>query len=270
MTWNLKGHADPDVAVVVDHARAMGADVLALQEVQRRQARTIAGGLGAVSLAWGFKHWPVWWPAEGLAIVGLSRPVRVRSHVLSFRARPWSWRRRIFQVAVIGHERPPVVLANVHLSPYAQAALRRREVESMLSTLSSVQGPVIVAGDLNDHPDADFFARFRRAGFRDAWIDRHPGGNPGNSGDAAAGATAIGEAAAGATNWHGWQPGTEEPPHQRLDYVLVSPDIKVVAISVPQVGDEGFAGFANMSDHLPVTATLAVADSSSRTPSPDG
>lgn len=240
MTWNVKGHAKPDIAVVVDHARAVGADVLALQEVQRRQAQAIARALGAASLTWSFKHWPVWWPAEGLAVVGLTQPVRARSHVLSFRFRPWSWRRRIVQVAVVDRLQPPVVLANTHLSPYGQAALRGREVEAMLRPLSSAHGPVVVAGDLNDRPEADMFAHFRKAGFRDAWVERHRG-----------------DEGSGATNWHGWRPGTSEPPNQRIDYVLVSADVDTVGVHVPRPGDDGFARFAALSDHLPLTATLS-------------
>lgn len=240
MTWNVKGHDDPDIAVVVDHARTMRADVLTLQEVQRRQARAIASALGATSLVWSFKHWPVQWPAEGLAVVGLSQPLRVRSHVLSFRSRVWSWRRRIFQVAVIDRHRPPVVLANAHLSPYAQVALRGREVESMLRMLSSAEGPVVVVGDLNDRPEADMFARFREAGFRDAWVERHPG-----------------DEESGATNWHGWRPGTSDPPNQRIDYVLVSSGVDVVSVNVPRPGDDGFTRLATLSDHLPLTATLS-------------
>jgi endonuclease/exonuclease/phosphatase family metal-dependent hydrolase len=101
VSWNLKGSAGPDVAGVVDHLRAEGADVVALQEVQWHQARRIARGLGARSWRWGFKHWPGnTWP-EGMAVIGVTRPARVRSRALSHRWRLWSWRRRIVQVAMV-------------------------------------------------------------------------------------------------------------------------------------------------------------------------
>lgn len=248
LTWNLKGSRGPDVAAVVDHARTVGADVLALQEVQRHQARAIARALGAASCRWGFKHWPVRTRAEGMAVVGVTQPVRVRTWALSFRFRPWSWRRRIFQVGVQDEGGTALVVANLHLSPHRQADLRAREVETVLRRLSSEPGPAVVAGDLNDRPGSTVLAMFGRAGLRDAWAELHP--------DA--------EGAEGATNWSGWQPDTTEPPSQRIDYVLVPPEVEVVRVVVPRPGDHGFARFAALSDHLPVAAKLALGDHEDR------
>jgi endonuclease/exonuclease/phosphatase family metal-dependent hydrolase len=47
-------------------------------------------------------------------------------------------------------------------------------------------------------------------------------------------------------------------PSQRLDYVYVSEEIQVLAVSVPKPGDEVFDQFVVLSDHLPVTAVLDV------------
>jgi endonuclease/exonuclease/phosphatase family metal-dependent hydrolase len=240
LTWNLKGSQGPDTRAVVDHLRDSHADLVALQEVQHHQARAITEGLGAASLRWGFKHWPLrTWP-EGMAVIGVTRPARVRTHALSFRFRPWSWRRRIFQIAVVDLGGSTVMLANTHLSPHAQPTARAREVETVLGAVYSVPGPVVVAGDLNDTPDADIFARFRAAGFRDAWTVLHPDGAETD----------------GATNWRGWRPGTAAAPSQRLDYVLVPQGTGVVQVVVPRHGEDGFTRFAALSDHLPVAATL--------------
>jgi len=98
LSWNLKGSKGVDVRAVVDHIEAMAADVVVLQEVQRRQARAIARSLGAVSQRWGFKHWPIrTWP-EGMAVIGVTRPARVRTYAITHPWVLWSWRRRILQV----------------------------------------------------------------------------------------------------------------------------------------------------------------------------
>jgi endonuclease/exonuclease/phosphatase family metal-dependent hydrolase len=60
------------------------------------------------------------------------------------------------------------------------------------------------------------------------------------------------------TNWRGWQRGTTKAPTQRLDYVYVSPAIGTCIVQVPQVDAVDLSRFAAISDHLPVTAVLAV------------
>ena len=77
LTWNLKGSEAVDTAAVAAHAAAVGADVLVLQEVQWHQARR-PPATGARSRRWAFKHWPVrTWP-EGMAVIGVTLPVRAR------------------------------------------------------------------------------------------------------------------------------------------------------------------------------------------------
>jgi endonuclease/exonuclease/phosphatase family metal-dependent hydrolase len=121
-TWNLNGARGVHIDAVVAHVRAMGTDLLALQEVQRHQARALAKALEATSLAWSFKHWPVkTWP-EGMALVGLTRPVRnVRVRALTARWRVSTWRRRIVQVADLAvSDAETLRLVNVHLSPHPE------------------------------------------------------------------------------------------------------------------------------------------------------
>lgn len=261
MTWNLKGSERPDTDVVVDRARAAGADVLFLQEVQRRQARSIARGLGAVSLAWGFKHWPVIKPAEGMAVIGVSRRADVRCHALTSGWMLWSSRRRIMQSGLVaaeagppggaaGGDAPggPFRVVNLHLSPGRDSGLREREVARVLDILSTSGGgatgdgsggevPLVLAGDLNDRSGAALFDHLDAAGLRDAWEVAHPG---------------LPERD-GATNWSG---GREGAPQRRIDYVLVSLGVGVVAASVPRPGDAGFEALRALSDHLPVTVVL--------------
>src|SRR5918995_4902540 len=244
VTWILKGSNGPDVAAVAAHIRAVGADVVALQEVQRHQARRLAELLGAHSMTWGFKHWPVKVRPEGMAILGLRVPVEVDTRALSFRWKPWSWRRRIFQVARFlpsGAGRERWMLGNLHLSTAREAERRAHEVATVLRTMGATEGPAIVNGDLNDKPGAPLFGQLGAAGLRDAWSEVHPDASEEE----------------GATNWPGWTPGTTKDPTRRLDYVLVNEDLDVVAVDVPRPGESGFDGFRTISDHLPLTVTLA-------------
>jgi endonuclease/exonuclease/phosphatase family metal-dependent hydrolase len=265
-TWNLKGSKGVDVEAVAAHLTAVGADVVALQEVQRHQARALAAALGARSVSWGFKHWPIrTWP-EGMAVIGVTVPVHVRTHALSDRWRPWSWRRRIYQLATLapvvssapsgssgssagagsGGVVTAIALANVHLSTKRAAERRAAEVATVLSAVTGGRGLPIVTGDFNDRPGSALFERFTAVGLRDAWDDVAPD---------------LDEKAK-ATNWRGWVTGTDEPPVQRLDYLMVPAGLSVTSVAVPRPGDDGFALFSRLSDHVPVAATLdlAVAD----------
>jgi endonuclease/exonuclease/phosphatase family metal-dependent hydrolase len=243
VSWNLKGSKGVDTRAVVDHIEAAAADVVVLQEVQRRQARRLARALGAASWRWGFKHWPIrTWP-EGMAVIGVTRPAPARTHAITHRWVPWSWRRRILQVAAVRLEAETgpgaaVTLVNVHLSSGDAAAIRAVEAGVVVRLVAERDRPAVVAGDFNDRPGAEIHARFGDAGLRDVW------------------ATLRGEEP-GATNWRGWVAATPRAPSQRLDYVLVGDGLEAVAVSVPRHGDPDFERFAVISDHLPVTATVA-------------
>ena len=243
VTWNVKGSSGVDTALAARHLRETGADLVALQEVQRHQARRIAKALDAASLHWSFKHWPVvTWP-EGMAVIGVTRAVTARGRPLSHRWRPWSWRRRIVVDATLPVDGGRVLrLLDLHLTPDTGSGRREIEVGLVLDGLvSNHDGPVIVAGDLNDRPTGPVSDLLEARGLRDAWLAS--GGDPDG----------------GFTNWHGWEPGTTELPAQRLDYVWVSTGIGVGSASVPAPGDDGFATFASLSDHLPFSVTVDVA-----------
>jgi endonuclease/exonuclease/phosphatase family metal-dependent hydrolase len=249
VSWNLKGSKGVDVRAVVDHLEAMAADVVVLQEVQPCQARGIARSLGAKTRHWGFKHWPIrTWP-EGMAVIGVTRPAPARTHAITHRGMPWSSRRRILQVATVrlDAEAGPglnITLVNVHLSSGGDVALRALEAEALIRRIAERGRQAVVAGDFNDRPGADLHARFHAVGLRDVW-------------------SALRGDEPGPTNWRGWMPGTSKPPTQRLDYVLVTQGLDPVAVSVPRHGDPDFAPFAGISDHLPLTATVAATDAPS-------
>jgi endonuclease/exonuclease/phosphatase family metal-dependent hydrolase len=243
LSWNLKGSKGVDVGAVVDHIEAMAAEVVVFQEVQRRQARAIARSLGAKSLRWGFKHWPIiTWP-EGMAVIGVTRPAPAHTHAITHRWVPWSWRRRILQVATVrldpeGGPGTAITLVNVHLSSGDATAIRAVEAGAVARRIAERGRPAVVAGDLNDRPGAHVHTRLHDAGLRDVW------------------STLRGDDS-GPTNWRGWVAATPRPPSQRLDYVLVTRGLDAVAVSVPRHGDPAFAPFASISDHLPITATVA-------------
>ncbi len=266
VSWNLKGSDDPGIDEIVDHLRTQGADVVCLQEVQWHQARRIARALRAPSRRWGFKHWPVrTWP-EGMAIIGVTRPVHVDTRALSHWWRLWSWRRRIVQVATV--EAPDgggpaegdgsFTLVNVHLTPHGEIELRLLETATVLAVVEQRTGPVVVSGDFNERPGGPIHRQLSAAGLRDGLAEWHGGET------LPEGSTRPPDQAP--TNWRGWRRGTAKAPTQRLDYVYVSAAVDAVEITVPGPGDNGFERFARLSDHLPVTATFDLGSGRDRNP----
>ena len=69
LTWNVQGGQGVDVDAVVSVVRAAAPEVVALQEVQRRQAAALAEALAMPARRWAWKHWPVVSRAEGLAVL---------------------------------------------------------------------------------------------------------------------------------------------------------------------------------------------------------
>ncbi len=69
VTWNLQGSRGVDAEGMSGVLDAVRPDVIALQEVERGQARRLAAALGDASMRWAFKHfsWRTW--PEGLAVL---------------------------------------------------------------------------------------------------------------------------------------------------------------------------------------------------------
>lgn len=234
VTWNLQGAHGVDVPRVAAIIGSTGADIVALQEVQRKQATALAAALSVSSRRWVFKHWPVVAHAEGLAVLAADGLRSARSFPLR-RAPFWDWRRRIGldATAEIGGRAIGIVV--VHLSPHDAADRRRGEAATTLRRAARHDQPPVIVGDLNDLPDERAHRVFIEAGWVDAWRAVHGDGCP------------------GATNW---TPGDRlgRSPTQRLDYVLVPAGWHVEQCSV--VADAGLEELARLSDHLPLAATL--------------
>lgn len=233
LTWNLQGSAGVEIDAVAAVIAASAPDVIALQEVQRRQAADLARRL-EVSSRWAFKHWPVMSRPEGLAVMTPHRIERSTSVTVTPRLW-WSWRRRVIIVARISAPTTSLTVVDVHLSPHGEASRRSIEAHRVLAELGTDdRDSALVVGDLNDGPGEGAHQTFLDAGHRDAWV-------------------AANAASPGATNWTAGD-RTGRSPTNRLDHVFVPEGWEVVCAAV----GEGAAvdSFARWSDHLPLVVTV--------------
>ena len=236
VTWNIRGKAQPDLERVGQMLDSFGADVVALQEGQRRQASALAQRLSWVTAHWSFKHLPFPSPAEGHAVLSPHRLVGEETVTLSEGEPFWSYRRRIAQLCALDVGGRTLHLANTHLASDDRAA-RAEQAERLLT---QVQPGSLVAGDLNASPDGAVLRLFRGAGLRDAWAELHP--------DA--------QGAEGATNWRLHDP--DDRPSKRIDYVLVPAGVRVVVANVPSAVDDDLSAYRRLSDHLPVRVEVEI------------
>jgi endonuclease/exonuclease/phosphatase family metal-dependent hydrolase len=236
LTWNLQGSTGVDTGAVADVIGRVGADIVMLQEIQRRQTWRLSSAIGMPGRRWAFKHWSIVTSAEGVAVLTPHRLVEARSFVLR-RAPFWSWRRRVALEAKFERDDQPFEVLNVHLSPHDEGDLRRQEAGLLITRAARLSPAPVIAGDLNDAPDGPAYEVLTAAGWIDAWRAVHGADGP-----------------AGATNWTaGHRLG--RPPTQRLDYVLAPPGWLAESCTVAVDGarlDDASA----LSDHLPVAATL--------------
>ena len=196
VTWNVQGADGVDLPGITEELATIGADVVFLQEVTRRQAAGIGASLRAASVTWTFKHWSPFRSAEGMATIGLTGRLRVTGRAVTFPSRLWSWRRRIVQLTEVDVDGRSITVVHAHLSPHATGAARRlREADQLVRADPSF---TIVVGDLNETPGNPTLLRLRAAGLHDAWSDG-PTEGPG---------------------WTNWSGDRDRPPDQRLDYVL--------------------------------------------------
>jgi endonuclease/exonuclease/phosphatase family metal-dependent hydrolase len=218
LTWNILGAKNPDPAALAAHVRNSNPDVVALQEVRRAQALTLASVLDW-RVVWKRKHYPytplLWWRAEGQALLAPTALADARHYMLSPGVSTWIYRHRIMLAATVirGDERLRV--CNVHLSssgPDERIAQARRASEFIAAEPSAVR---VVCGDMNAANELEVIREFHAAGVRDTGGD---------------------------------STSPSRAPFQRLDYVLVPENASVSAIDTPDGGDE----WAAISDHLPV------------------
>lgn len=220
VTWNLHGSALPDLVLIAAALRELQPDVVALQEVQRRQARRLARMLGW-RRRWARKHHPyspvVWWRTEGHAVLSPHRITDARRTTLTPGVTTWKWRHRIVLSVTVHHRSSALRLHCTHLSSDS-ADERIEQARRLAARVSAEAHPLtVVAGDLNTHRHdlAEVVREFHVAGLRD------PGGDS-------------------------TCPSTV--PQERLDMVLVPDGATVRRMHVPDRGDR----WAAMSDHLPV------------------
>ncbi|HWC66727.1 MAG TPA: endonuclease/exonuclease/phosphatase family protein [Acidimicrobiales bacterium] len=229
MAWNLKGSASPRLDAVTDLIRTHDPDVVALQEVRKHQAGRIAGLLGWPRPVWVLKHnpwWPLWWLAEGMAVLAASRLAPFDPVLLTPGVSRRSHRRRLLVPVELTVDGRPVLLFDAHLSSGPE--LRAERVGQMTRLLGLLPDavPAIVAGDLNDEPESPVIGTLLENGFTDAW------------------------AIAG-----GGRPGATIPAHEprrRIDFVLAR-GLEALDAYVP---DDLGAAMSGLSDHRPVVASL--------------
>jgi endonuclease/exonuclease/phosphatase family metal-dependent hydrolase len=235
LTWNLHGSSGVDVATVAEVIRAAHPDVVALQEVQRRQVDELARAFSMPSKRWAFKHWPFTERPEGLAVLS-PHPIMRAERFRLRRAWFWSWKRRVGIDVTIDAGGRWVRVLDVHLTSHDDTAQRVREASTLVKRATNREPAPIIVGDLNDGPDRSAPAELAAAGWVDGWAAVHDANE------------------LGATNW---TPGERvgRAPTQRLDYVFAPPGSAVLACSIPNV-DADLDRLARLSDHLPVAATV--------------
>ena len=221
LTWNLHGSAHPNLEVVAEVVEGYAPHVVALQEVQRRQARRLAKRLGWQHV-WARKHHPytplMWWRTEGLAVLSPHPTSHVVRTTISRGASSWTYRRRILLAVTVTRPDSALRVYDTHLASDGDVDERITQARRVAEHVVQDAAPIaVVAGDLNTHhiDELEVVREFHAAGLRD------PGGESSSPSRA---------------------------PQQRLDRVLVPVHAGIVDAHVPDGGDS----WAAISDHLPV------------------
>jgi endonuclease/exonuclease/phosphatase family metal-dependent hydrolase len=224
LTWNLHGSAGPDIVAIASVIREYDPDVVLLQELRTGQARRLAAEL-EWQHRWARKHYPytplLWWTAEGLAVMSrhdLSDPVR-RS--ISPGVSTWTHRHRIVLAVTARRADGDLRVYDTHLASHSAADERIAQARRVAGLIREEGRPLVAAGgDLNAPGEVEVIREFHPVGLRD------PGGGPTN-------------------------PATA--PRQRLDYILVPEQSRVLEQQEPSGGER----WAALSDHLPVLVEFA-------------
>jgi endonuclease/exonuclease/phosphatase family metal-dependent hydrolase len=210
-TWNVHGlrAGVEDVARAIQHE---GIDVLLLQESGPRwRLRALGERLGWVvcSDPWAFPRRRV----QNAVLLRTGLVSNVRSRLLRFEGAPFLEPRG----ALISVNESWTAVS-VHLG--LQRSLRARHADALLQVVGSAQGPLVIGGDLNAHPD-DPATRALASRCPDVWAMAGDGD--------------------GLT-----MPAVQ--PTARIDYLFASPTMRVIRAWT--------AGDAVASDHLMVVADL--------------
>ena len=226
LTWNILGSRRPNLNVITQVIVGYAPDVVALQEVQHRQARGLARRLGWRVL-WTRKHYPysplVWWRAEGLALLSPNVFSEMISASISPGVSTWTYRHRAVMAATVTRDGDALRIANTHLAshdPDERIAQARR-----VATRVGTRRPAVVVGDLNADLDAGREVEIMREFGSLGLID--PGGDDSNPSIA---------------------------PRQRLDYILIPESATVNTQLTPEGGEP----WHQLSDHLPVLTEFSI------------
>ena len=222
LTWNILGSRQPNLDVISEVIAGYSPDVVALQEVQQRQARGLARRL-RWHVIWTRKHYPftplLWWRAEGLAILTPESVGEMISVSISPGTSTWTYRHRVAMAATVTRGGEALRTINTHLASHDaddRIAQARR-----VAAIIGARRPAVVAGDLNAVDEVEVIREFGTAGLMD------PGGDSSNPSIA---------------------------PVRRLDYVLVPESATVTARLTPDGGER----WHTLSDHLPVLVEFSV------------
>src|SRR3954470_8815487 len=216
LTWNILGSHRPNLDVLAEVIVGYSPDVIALQEIRRRQAKVLARRL-EWRFVWTRKHYPlsplVWWRAEGLAIATPHKIGEAVSVSISPEVSTWTFHHRVAMALTVTLDGDALRLANTHLASHD--ADQRIAQAARVASIVGDRRPAVVAGDFKSADEVEVLREFRFVDLVD------PGGDDSSPSIA---------------------------PRQRIDYVLV-PESATVTSRLTPVGGEPWH---QLSDHLPV------------------
>ena len=234
MTWNLQGSQRPDITKVADKIQQFQPDIIAIQEIQKHQARALAQRL-EWSYVWAFKHngYGPLLPrrAEGMAIMSRLPLGNMGKTTLSSGYGRFTYRRRIAMWADINLNKYTITLVNTHLSSDDIGDEGSNQARTLRTLIDGwQQRHVLIAGDFNDHHRPDIVNILNAEHNQDAWTN------------------STSRSRNGLTN-------PTKSPYQRLDHILVPHTSAVEYVEAPDTNND----WASISDHLPVIATINLA-----------
>ncbi|MSX16200.1 MAG: hypothetical protein F2805_07765 [Actinobacteria bacterium] len=234
MTWNLQGSQRPDITKVAGKIEQFQPDVIAIQEIQKHQARALSRRLGW-SYVWAFKHngYGPLLPrrAEGMAIMSRSPLINTGKTTLSSGYGRFTYRRRIAMWADINLNAQAITLVNTHLASDDVGDEGSNQARTLRTLIDGRQRQhLVIAGDFNDHQRPDIVNILNSDQNHDAWN------------------YAQSRSRNGLTN-------PTKNPYQRLDHILVPRTHTIERVEVPDTDQS----WIELSDHLPVIATINLA-----------
>ena len=231
MSWNLQGSQRPNINKVADKIQQFQPDFIAIQEIQKHQARALSRRLGW-SYVWEFKHngYGPLLPrrAEGMAIMSRSLLTNAGKTTLSSGYGRFTYRRRIAMWATANIRGLQFALFNTHLASDDngdEGTTQAQRLREIIDTHG--QHPAVIAGDFNDHQRPDIVKILNGDQNHDAW------------------SYAKSRSRNGLTN-------PTKNPYQRIDHILVPRTHTIARVEVPDTDQS----WIELSDHLPVIATI--------------